>query len=592
MLSAATTGTRFMASRSMTMKGVGLSSSTVSSTSSSSSVLLSSSQRHQFSSMFRSIQKNGTTLTATATTTAMKKQAAVARERLSSLLSSSSSSSKITKRNFFSRPDPEVLRSGLGPLKRNWKGIVGTLAVGTGILHSLYGNVDNFYDKRWILECDPDDLADFYGSENFMDLYCIFPFMITLMMRMSVFDDEGTVHTQGIPFGEMLVSMVFSDSDDDGDGGDSKWFNKRERFKNEAFGNRFLMYDKIENFGFEQLPDGRCMVYHHGEYWHSSLPPITLGVRAIFQIQAWIAAKTTEHHLTYYAFKNDTEVDETMETDSRHCMICFWLRNYNWFKVIGYMLMDRPLDMPNHLKKKRADAMALFKLDNPDEDEEEEEEEVEEAVIAATLARKKTIADTAMTGRLPVQRPNIMRQITSDIAMDRAIAKATLSEDGDMEDEDTDEDDETMEAIFASKAADDQKEGKAPMMAKKQNTIGSLRRIKTSTALKRFQTSLKKNPAASDENVKVQLQRVATKMVNDLSKLIVKDDAETTDSDAETNKDNYKAIGQVARAKMARRSTIKLARKSTMQVKADKLDKAIAFNIKRNRLDNAYGGYQ
>ena len=168
MLSAATSGTRFMASRSMTMKGVGLSSSTVSSTSSSSSVLLSSSQRHQFSSMFRSIQKNSTTLTATATTTAMKKQAAVARERLSSLLSSSSASSKITKRNFFSRPDPEVLRSGLGPLKRNWKGIVGTLAVGTGILHSVYGNVDNFYDKRWILECDPDDLADFYGSENFM----------------------------------------------------------------------------------------------------------------------------------------------------------------------------------------------------------------------------------------------------------------------------------------------------------------------------------------------------------------------------------------------------------------------------------------
>lgn len=450
----------------------------------------------------------------------------------------------------------------------------------------MYGNVDNFYDKRWILECDPDDLADFYGSENFMDLYCIFPFMITLMMRMSVFDDEGTVHTQGIPFGEMLVSMVFSDSDDDGDGGDTQWFNKRERFKNEAFGNRFLMYDKIENFGFETLPDGRCMVYHHGEYWHSSLPPITLGVRAIFQIQAWIAAKTTEHHLKYYAFKNDTEIDENMETDSRHCMICFWLRNYNPFKVIGYMLLDRPLDMPNHLKKKRADAMAVFKLENPEEDEEEEEDE-DEVVIAATLARKKTIADTAMTGTLPVQRPNIMRQITSDIAMDIAIAKATLSE-TELEDDDTDEDDETMEAIFASnKATDDKKGEKAPMQAKKQAT---LRRIKTSTALKRFQTSMNKNPAAADENVKVQLQRVATKMVHDLSKHVVKDFAEST-VDADAHKESYKAIGQVARAKMARRSTIKLARKGTMQIKADKLDKAIAFNIKKDRLDNAYGGY-
>jgi hypothetical protein len=71
-------------------------------------------------------------------------------------------------RNFISRPDPEVLRNALKPLKTHWKGILGGLVVTTGVVQSIYGNEDNFYDKRFILECDPDDLADFYGSENFM----------------------------------------------------------------------------------------------------------------------------------------------------------------------------------------------------------------------------------------------------------------------------------------------------------------------------------------------------------------------------------------------------------------------------------------
>lgn len=74
-------------------------------------------------------------------------------------------------RNFLSRPDPELVRSALQPLKTHWKSIVAGLAVTTGVLHTVYGNEDNFYDRRFILECDPNDLADFYGSENFMVSY-------------------------------------------------------------------------------------------------------------------------------------------------------------------------------------------------------------------------------------------------------------------------------------------------------------------------------------------------------------------------------------------------------------------------------------
>merc|ERR1712176_1419189 len=124
---------------------------------------------------------------------------------------------------------------------------------------------------------------------------------------------------------------------------------------------------------------------------------------------------------------------------------------------------------PEHLKKKRAEAMAIWKAENPDEEEEEEteeeeEEEEDEEAVAATLARKKTIADAALSKKhtLPVQRPEIMRRITLDIAMDKAHAKATL---GAVEDEDEneiespvveekDEEDEAVDAIIASKSTE------------------------------------------------------------------------------------------------------------------------------------------
>merc|ERR1712070_288548 len=250
----------------------------------------------------------------------------------------------------------------------------------------------------------------------------------------------------------------------------------------------YTMWDMVTNFGFETLPDGRVMVYHHGEYFYGNLPPLSLIMSFVFRFHSKIVIKTTEHHLRYYAFRNDTEVDEKMEHESRDAMPIFWLKNYNPLKVVSYLLFGTELDMPNHLKKKRAEAMAIYKAENPDEDEDEEDEEEEEEdeeVVAATLARKKTIADAALSKKhtLPVQRPEIMRRITLDIAMDKAHAKATLG----ATEEDADEDDEAVDAVVASKATE-----KSPIAAAQKRA--TLRRIATNTALKRFQTSLNRGP--------------------------------------------------------------------------------------------------
>lgn len=513
-------------------------------------------------------------------------------------------SSRAQSRNFLSRPDPEVIRSALQPLKTHWKGIAGGLVMTTGVVQMIWGHEDNFYDKRFILEVDPDDLADFYGSENFMDLYCILPFMGTLMMRGSYFDDEGTVHSQGLPFGELLVSMVFSDSDEDGDGSEpGKWFNKRERFKNECFGGSFTMWDMVTNFGFETLSDGRVMVYHHGEYFYGNLPPLSLIMSAVFRFHSNIVIKTTEHHLRYYAFRNDTEIDEKMEHESRDAMPIFWLKNYNPLRVVAYLLFNKPLDMPEHLKRKRAEAMAIYKAENPDEDEEEEteeeEEEEDEATIAATLARKKTIADAALSKKhtLPVQRPEIMRRITLDIAMDKAHAKATLGAEEEPTTsttngggEERDEEDDAVDAIVASKA----KESSPIAVAQKRAT---LRRIATNTALKRFQTSLNRGAVTaaigggtgmslgvdSDGEGDADIKPFVMKR-SDTKALEALQNADPTDS--------MKAVALAARAKLATRRATKMQRRRTSVVRAQSLDRAINFEIKKDRIHHAYGGYK
>merc|ERR1712241_1461051 len=219
-------------------------------------------------------------------------------------------------------------------------------------------------------------------------------------------------------------------------------------------------------------------------------------------------------------------------------------------------------------KKTRADAMAIYKAENPDEDdgEDEDKDEEDEEVVAATLARRKTIADAALSKKhtLPVQRPEIMRRITMDIAMDRVHAKETLGAQ-----DDKDEEDEAFDAVVSSKPSDVSPEARAQKRA-------TLRRIATNTALKRFQTSLNRSPAATDYTVKAGLKRHSTKTMQDLS------------GDVDVNStDNFKAVGLAARAKQVQRRATKMARRKTSLVSADELNKAISFEIKKDKLDNA-----
>jgi len=149
---------------------------------------------------------------------------------------------------------------------------------------SFFGSASDYYEYRFVVkkDIDPDDLASFYGSEEFMELFTMFPIIKDIMMRGGEFDDEGVVHTYGFP-GTLLVSMAFTDEANE-ETGKIDWFNKRERFKDVFFG--YKMWDSVVNFGFHTLDNGKIEVYHHGEYFVGRLPLVSLAMKTIFQIQA------------------------------------------------------------------------------------------------------------------------------------------------------------------------------------------------------------------------------------------------------------------------------------------------------------------
>ncbi len=94
-----------------------------------------------------------------------------------------------------------------------------------GLLQHYYGDTkpgEHYYhyrfvhDKKWTEDDELcDNLSDFYGGEDLMQIFSVLPFMEKLMMRGGSFDDDGTVHTWGLGGkGAMLVSMDFTEGEE------------------------------------------------------------------------------------------------------------------------------------------------------------------------------------------------------------------------------------------------------------------------------------------------------------------------------------------------------------------------------------------
>jgi len=263
-------------------------------------------------------------------------------------------------------------------------------------LHSATGSQSEFYDYRFRTNKTCDDVAEFYGAEDFMELYSVLPLMQELMMRGGEFNEEGDVITAGLPFGTMKVSMVFSEEEKDGE---MEWFNKRERFKNTLFG--YTIWDMVTNFGVRKLEDGTVECYHFGEYFHGPMPIIGQAVFIMFSFHARWVAWATEHHLNYYAFADDE--DEEAEKDEELSR-----KNHPYFLVKHFFLGD--------LKG------TIFGVKH------EEEDTLHENSPSFLVKRKSTVTSYEEDDhKLPIQRAATLMKIHHDIETDKANIKRTLS---------------------------------------------------------------------------------------------------------------------------------------------------------------------
>jgi hypothetical protein len=197
----------------------------------------------------------------------------------------------------------------LGGNKRLFQ-IGGLALAGIAAQHYL-GNADDFFEYKFKTTKKPEDLCDFYGTEAFMDLFCVFPFMAQFMMRGGEFDEEGNIHTWGLTGpGALEVSIQFDEREEDttGDGQPDTiaWFNKRERFHDVSlFFGGFTLWEMTQNFGYNRLDDGTCEVYHHGEHFHGFFP-----VRLLFQLHASYVFWATKRFINSDEFGTEDLEDE------------------------------------------------------------------------------------------------------------------------------------------------------------------------------------------------------------------------------------------------------------------------------------------
>jgi len=222
----------------------------------------------------------------------------------------------------FSAAAPEASGS---PITIYHKVAAGFVTIG-GMQYFL-GHKDDYYDFRFITHKNPADLQEFYGTEEFMEIFCVLPFMVTMMMRFGEFDDEGTVHSYGFP-GKMEVSMVFDeeevDTTGDGEPDTVAYFNKRERFLDiSAFIPGLVYWDMVQNFGYHRRSDGSCEVYHHGEYFRGFFP-----MRYFFWLHARYVIWATEKHVNSELFGAESDEGQEEEEAQRAIIPLFVFKRF------------------------------------------------------------------------------------------------------------------------------------------------------------------------------------------------------------------------------------------------------------------------
>ena len=175
-----------------------------------------------------------------------------------------------------------------------------------------FGEATNFFEHKFqVQNVTSEDLMDLYGTEDIVELFCVFPWMASIMMDNATFEPDGkTIHSVGLLGRNLLqVSVDFDEGTSTSPSSSSAndttsttpnnitWFNKRETFHDVSppfylFGCGITIWKMTQNFGFKQLDDNTYEVYHHGETFQGLFP-----LRLLFQLHSKYVAWKTHRYI-------------------------------------------------------------------------------------------------------------------------------------------------------------------------------------------------------------------------------------------------------------------------------------------------------
>jgi hypothetical protein len=189
---------------------------------------------------------------------------------------------------------------------------------------------DNFFEHTFVTDKNPDDIVDFYSTEDFLQILGVFPMAIHFVLSGVNWDTEKentmTVHNA------MEISFSLEEQEVETEDGQKvvAFFQKRERFKNFIPLTPFLMWDQVQCYGYNRREDGTCEVFHRGENFSGPLP-----IRLLVQLHARYVIWATQKHMNSPAFGcGDLELQEHQRSNvPLHVLTDFFHRLYVAQKV-------------------------------------------------------------------------------------------------------------------------------------------------------------------------------------------------------------------------------------------------------------------
>jgi len=182
---------------------------------------------------------------------------------------------------------------------------IGSTGIATFCSLQYYAKISDFFEYSFVTRKDPDAIVDFYSTEDFLQILGVVPLGLHLILAGVEWDTKAE-NTMSV-WNTMQISFDITEKEEEIDGKDVvTFFNKRERFVQYVPFTRFLLWDQVQNYGYQRLKDGSIKVTHQGETFYGPWP-----VRFLVQAHARYVVWATEKHINSPIFATeDLEAQE------------------------------------------------------------------------------------------------------------------------------------------------------------------------------------------------------------------------------------------------------------------------------------------